>query len=60
MNTADLTTVDPSTHVVALGIILLVAFACAFIFVGMALFSNVDSDDGGADIEEEDNIMFRS
>ena len=69
MNTTDLTTIDPSTHMLAIAAILIVAFFVAVIFVGMALFSHVidgieDTEAGEVDIsysiEEEDNVIFKA
>jgi len=69
MNATDLTTVDPSTHFIAIAIIVLIAFFLAVIFAGMALFEHIadgieESEPGEVDItysiEDEDNVIFRS
>lgn len=67
MNTTDLTTIDPSTNVIALGIVLFVAFCCAVIFVGMALDAGLLPDEPGeldityhTENNDEDNVIFRS
>ena len=54
-------------HIISLGIVLFIAFACAFVFVGMALFADIDGDDEGRDKaclvsthdDEDDAILKR-
>ena len=61
-------------HIISLGIVLLVAFGTAVIFVGMALFADIHDEDTDRDKfcgrdgarfvstpdDEEDNVIFRS
>ena len=63
MKDLDLTTIEPSTHIVTIVIILFVAFLFAVVFVGMVVFANVaddmDSESSDYHPEDEDNVIIR-
>jgi hypothetical protein len=67
MNTPDLTTIDSSTHLISLGIVLFIAFCLAVIFAGMVFGAGLASDEEDNNTafntsapEDEDNVIFRS